>query len=123
MKRDEESRRGRGRPRSKSRTALADAAHWWYRQRVDAPLVSVEGKPLIGATWAELREKASLARGHGAQVLKNMVRAGELRRIGRALPDGAERALGVYAPTKLPEPRWLFAPAAQAVDAMARSHT
>lgn len=111
-----------GRPRSEARAALASAAVWWTQLRRDAPLIGVDGQPLAGATWPELRQKACLARGHGAQVLKNMVRAGELRRIGRTLPEGAERAIGVYAPAKLLAPQWAgFAPVARAVAAMART--
>jgi hypothetical protein len=111
-----------GRPRSEARAALAAAAAWWGALRRDEPLQGLDGQPLIGATWPELRQKACLARGHGAQVLKNMVHAGELRRIGRTLPAGADRAIGVFALAKPIEPHSAaFAPVAEAVEAMART--
>lgn len=95
-----------GRPRSEAREALAAAARWWQGQRTYSPLEGLDGELLIGATWYELRQRACLARGHGANVLKNMVRDGELRKIGRTMVEGYDRAMGVYAPCEPELPRW-----------------
>lgn len=95
-----------GRPRSEAREALAAAARWWQGQRRVSPLEGLDGELLIGATWYELRQRACLARGHGAQVLKNMVRDGELCRIGRTIVEGYDRPMGVYAPAEAALPRW-----------------
>lgn len=89
-----------------------------------APLEGLDGELLIGATWHELRQRACLGRELNGQVLKNMVRAGELRRIGRVLAYGLPRPVGVYAPADPPLPGWAaaFDALGDAVDAMARQH-
>lgn len=89
-----------GRPRGELREALAAAAAWWQQQRQMAPLRGTQGEELVGATWPELRQRACLARGVGVVVLKNMVRAGELARVGKVPVAGYPRPLGVYAPAR-----------------------
>lgn len=111
-----------GRPRGEERLALLAAAAWWAQQRRVQPLVGVDGRPLAGATWPELMQRAQLAWRTGRVVLDNAVRAGELEALGRAEVPGQRRPLNVYAP--LTTPRWAsgFESVDAAMAAMCRMH-
>lgn len=114
----------RGRPRGEERQQLLDAARWFAQQRLTAPLLDEDGRPLVGATWPELMQRAQLAWKAGRTVLDNAVRAGELLPQGKTEVAGFDRLLTVYAPAPESAVRWAggFDDVSEAFAAMCRQH-
>lgn len=96
--------RGPGRPKGEERLALAAAARDWQAERRDMPLISTAGERLVGATGLELMHRARVGRHVSARVLCNMVRAGEMVKLGKVRTDKVLRPLTVYALPAASEP-------------------
>lgn len=54
----------------------------------------------IGATWRDLAAAACVGLAAAATTVKNMVRAGELVKVGHRRTPGARRPMALYAPAQ-----------------------
>ena len=67
-------------------------------ERQAEPLRGLDGAPVVGATWFELRQRAQVDTVAGRQTLDNALRAGYLAAVGKVRVAGAARPLFAYAP-------------------------
>ena len=77
------------RPVGEARMAIDAAARELAAQRV-------------GATWRELAQRAGVGYKVAYFTVQNMVRDGQLQRIGTATPPGESQRCGLYAPATVP---------------------
>ncbi len=86
------------RPSGVLRVELRAAAGRLLQQRMAAPLVGLDGQPVMGATWREIAAEAQVGWEAARGCVKNMVRSGELAMVGLVREEHSARAVGVYAP-------------------------